>query len=84
MGTVSTHMSIDSKKRSQFRVASKNIGALYETVEAGGGERNRSAEWHSAVSQVGNLRADRRAADYQSAIQQTSCRRYFTRRAGGD
>jgi hypothetical protein len=26
-------MSIDSKKRSQFRVASKNIGALYETVE---------------------------------------------------
>jgi hypothetical protein len=24
---------IDSKKRSQFRVASKNITALYETVE---------------------------------------------------
>ncbi len=33
MGAVSTRNRIDYKKRSQFRVASKNITALYETVE---------------------------------------------------
>ena len=33
MGAVSTRNRIDYKKRSQFRVASRNITALYETVE---------------------------------------------------
>lgn len=33
MGVASVRSRIDSKKRSQFRVASKSITALYETVE---------------------------------------------------
>ena len=46
--------------------------------------RRRSADWQSAVSQIGNLRffrmSERRPpADYQSAIQQTNCLRYKLR-----